>query len=40
MEITLAAVPDDDEPIRSSVVRRSLSGFPREQVKEVLGCNG
>jgi hypothetical protein len=40
MEITLAGAADDDQPIRSSVAGKSLSGFPREQIKEVLGCNG
>ena len=36
----LGRVVDDDEPIRSSIGRRQLSGFPGEQVDEILGCSG
>ena len=38
--VTLAGVVDDDEPIRSLIGSRELSGFPGEQVDEVLGCSG
>ncbi len=38
--VTLAGVVDDDEPIRSPIACRQLSGFPGEQVDEILGCSG
>ncbi len=38
--VTLAGVVDDDEPIRSPIGCRQLSGFPGEQVDEILGCSG
>jgi hypothetical protein len=31
---------DDDEPIPSSIRRRQLSGFPGEQIDEILGRGG
>jgi hypothetical protein len=38
--VTLAGVADDDESIPSPIGCRQLSGFPGEQIDEILGCNG
>jgi hypothetical protein len=37
--VTLAGVVDDDEPIRLPIGCRQLSGFPGEQLDEILGCS-
>jgi hypothetical protein len=31
---------NDDEPIRSPIGCRQLSGFPGEQADKILSCNG
>jgi hypothetical protein len=36
----LGRLVDDDEPIRSAIRWRQLSGLPGEQADEILGCKG
>jgi hypothetical protein len=38
--VTLAGIVHDDDPIRSPIDCGQLSGFPGEQVDEILGCGG